>query len=130
MSIGTFLASFLQRQEDISKSSDAVKESRSFSGLLSATFGMLTQKKMLLLLSLLIYSGLQQAFIWYVHTILDKVTDFIIFIVEIWILNLHNFVVAIWNLMLIRWFIEFFWNYDKPNYHKILDWKQSQLVEF
>ena len=95
MSIGTFLASFLRSQGYISKSSDAVKESRSFSGLLSATFGMLTQKKMLLLLSLLIYSGLQQAFIWYVHTILDKVTGFIIFIVEIWILTLQNFVGAI-----------------------------------
>ncbi|KAI5063400.1 hypothetical protein GOP47_0021947 [Adiantum capillus-veneris] len=59
MFAGTSLACFLRPQKDPLRQAEnsAVK-------FMSSTFGILLDKKLLLLLPLLVYSGLQQAFIW------------------------------------------------------------------
>lgn len=64
MSVGTSLACFLRPQADLSRHIHVSKEASSFGDFINATFGLLLDKKMLLLLPLLVYSGLQQAFIW------------------------------------------------------------------
>ncbi|KAH7444860.1 hypothetical protein KP509_02G094400 [Ceratopteris richardii] len=56
---GTIVAWFLSSQEDIAEQTKSNGSEFMFS-----TFSMLTEKKILLLLPLLVYSGLQQAFIW------------------------------------------------------------------
>ncbi|MCO5570737.1 hypothetical protein L7F22_024465 [Adiantum nelumboides] len=59
MLVGTSFACFLRPQKDLLRQAE-----NSPLNFMSSTFGILLDKKLLLLLPLLVYSGLQQAFIW------------------------------------------------------------------
>lgn len=64
MLVGTCLACFLRPQTDLSRQMETSIKKSTAVDFMNSTFGILLDKKMLLLLPLLVYSGLQQAFIW------------------------------------------------------------------
>lgn len=64
MLVGTCLAGFLRPQMDLSRQMQTSKKKSTVLDFLNSAFVILLDKKLLLLLPLLVYSGLQQAFIW------------------------------------------------------------------
>lgn len=64
MLVGTGVACFLSSQADLSQQVQTSIKETTVLNFMNSTFGILLDKKMLLLLPLLVYSGLQQAFIW------------------------------------------------------------------
>lgn len=64
MLVGTGLCFFLDSQADLSKQSLAAGTDSTLDGFVNTALSLMIDKRLLLLLPLLVYSGLQQAFIW------------------------------------------------------------------
>lgn len=117
MLVGTCLACFLRPQTDLSRQMETSIKKSTAVDFMNSTFGILLDKKMLLLLPLLVYSGLQQAFIWYFN--FPQIEGFI----------QHNLISSyqpksLAKLVICFWWVQgrFHWVYCDTSVWGVFDW--------